>query len=86
MLSGGGVMINSVGIPQMYYFGTEGDSNVMVIDLLGPSLEEIASRYKHRCLSQATVLMIGNKAVIGKTDRKIRVCALQKCDSQRHQT
>jgi hypothetical protein len=76
MLIGGGVMINSVGIPQMYYFGTEGDTNVMVIDLLGPSLEEIAARHKNHCLSQATVLMIGIKAVQIYADRTTRIRAL----------
>ncbi|KAH8620960.1 hypothetical protein ERJ75_000007600 [Trypanosoma vivax] len=32
-----------VGIPNVLYHGVEGEFNVMVIDLLGPSLEELFS-------------------------------------------
>lgn len=31
----------SVGIPQIYHFGQEGLHNILVIDLLGPSLEDL---------------------------------------------
>lgn len=30
-----------VGVPQVYYFGQEGLHNILVIDLLGPSLEDL---------------------------------------------
>jgi casein kinase 1 len=30
-----------VGIPKAYYFGQEGLHNILVIDLLGPSLEDL---------------------------------------------
>jgi len=29
------------GIPQVYYFGQEGLHNILVIDLLGPSMEDL---------------------------------------------
>lgn len=31
------------GIPKLFYFGTEGDYNVLVIELLGPNLEDLLS-------------------------------------------
>ena len=32
---------NTAGIPQIYHFGQEGLHNILVIDLLGPSLEDL---------------------------------------------
>lgn len=33
--------LTTAGIPQIYHFGQEGLHNVLVIDLLGPSLEDL---------------------------------------------
>lgn len=33
--------VREVGIPQIYHFGQEGLHNILVIDLLGPSLEDL---------------------------------------------
>ncbi|KAI8876386.1 binary complex of casein kinase-1 with Cki7 [Backusella circina FSU 941] len=35
------IMAGTVGVPKAYYFGQEGLHNVLVIDLLGPSLEDM---------------------------------------------
>ena len=37
-----------VGIPNVHWFGVEGDYNVMVIDLLGPSLEDLFNYSKRK--------------------------------------
>jgi hypothetical protein len=33
--------IFTAGVPQVYYFGQEGLHNILVIDLLGPNLEDL---------------------------------------------
>lgn len=49
--------ISSVGLPRMYYFGKEGDYNVMVMDMLGPCLEDLFE-YCRRKFTLKTVLML----------------------------
>ncbi|PPD91666.1 hypothetical protein GOBAR_DD11421 [Gossypium barbadense] len=48
------------GIPHLKWFGIEADYNVMVIDLLGPSLEDLFN-YCNRKLSLKTLLMLAIK-------------------------
>ena len=45
------VGISLVGIPKLKWSGTEGDYNVMVMDLLGPNLEDLFNFCKRQfCL------------------------------------
>lgn len=41
----------------MHFFGTEGDFNILVMDLLGPSLEDLFE-YCRRKFTLKTVLLI----------------------------
>jgi serine/threonine protein kinase len=50
------------GIPSVKWFGSEGDYNVLVIDLLGPSLEDLFN-YCNKKLTLKSVLMLGDQMI-----------------------
>jgi casein kinase 1 len=50
------------GIPNVYYFGQEGLHNILVIDLLGPSLEDLFDHCGRR-FTIKTVVMVAKQMV-----------------------
>jgi casein kinase I homolog HRR25 len=52
-------LLGEVGYPKFVWYGKEGDYYIMVIELLGPSLEDLYA-YCGRKLSLKTVLLIGD--------------------------
>lgn len=52
----------SAGIPNVYYFGQEGLHNILVIDLLGPSLEDLFDHCGRR-FSLKTVIQVAKQMV-----------------------
>ncbi|XP_027339559.1 casein kinase 1-like protein 1 isoform X2 [Abrus precatorius] len=56
------VLQGGTGIPNVRWFGVEGDYNVLVMDLLGPSLEDLFN-FCSRKLSLKTVLMLADQMI-----------------------
>merc|ERR1711871_1214392 len=56
------ILSGGVGIPNLHWYGVEGDYNVMVIDLLGPSLEDLFSFCGRKFLLK-TVVMLADQMI-----------------------
>lgn len=55
-------LAGGVGIPFVRWYGREGDFNVLVMDLLGPSMEDLFNYCKRR-FSLKTVLLLADQLV-----------------------
>jgi casein kinase 1 len=62
MQNTGYTRIYKVGVPNVYYFGQEGLHNILCIDLLGPSLEDLFDLC-NRKFSVKTVCMVAKQMV-----------------------
>ncbi|KAI4379980.1 hypothetical protein MLD38_006214 [Melastoma candidum] len=56
------ILQGGTGIPNIRWFGVEGEYNVLVMDLLGPSLEDLFN-FCSRKLSLKTVLMLADQMI-----------------------
>ncbi|KAL3681228.1 hypothetical protein R1sor_024184 [Riccia sorocarpa] len=56
------ILQGGTGIPNIRWFGVEGDYNVLVLDLLGPSLEDLFN-FCSRKFSLKTVLMLADQLI-----------------------
>ncbi|CAG9333167.1 unnamed protein product [Blepharisma stoltei] len=56
------ILQGGIGIPTIYWFGIEGEYNVLVMDLLGPSLEDLFS-FCNRRFSLKTVLILAEQMI-----------------------
>eukprot|EP00930_Biecheleria_cincta_P101082 TRINITY_DN9270_c0_g2_i5.p1 TRINITY_DN9270_c0_g2~~TRINITY_DN9270_c0_g2_i5.p1 ORF type:complete len:321 (+),score=42.78 TRINITY_DN9270_c0_g2_i5:119-1081(+) len=54
------IMAGAVGVPRLHWYGVSGDYNVMVIDLLGPSLEDMF-HFCNRKFSLKTTLILADQ-------------------------
>jgi hypothetical protein len=85
----GYLIVFIVGIPKLYWFGSEGDYNIMAMDFLGSNLEELFKEVGGK-LSMLTTLQVADQVVsfifhnIGIVPQD-RVYAHAQLHSQRHQ-
>ncbi|XP_053435942.1 casein kinase I-like isoform X2 [Nycticebus coucang] len=56
------VLQGGIGIPHIWWYGQDGDHNILVMDLLGPSLEDLFN-FCSRRFTMKTVLMLADQMI-----------------------
>nr|AAT08015.1 putative casein kinase I [Zea mays] len=69
------------GIPHLKWFGVEGQYNVMVIDLLGPSLKGLFN-YCSRKFSLKTVLMLADQMCLSNQEQIVELLEREKLEKK----
>ena len=70
------ILHGGVGVSNVRWYGVEGDYNVMVMDLLGPSLEDLFN-YCGRKFNLKTVLMLADQ-LIARTENLHAKCFIHR--------
>ena len=63
-------MKGGIGVPKVYWFGSKDDFNILIMELLGPSLQDFL-KYCWGRFSLKTVLMLAKQARMIKFTPKI---------------
>ena len=58
------LLAGGVGVPNLRWYGIEGDYNVLVLDLLGPSLEDLFNfcrrKFYENCIDDSRTIIIAD--------------------------
>ena len=55
-------LIGGIGVPSVCWFGTEGNYNAMVLEHLGPSLEDLFNHFNNK-FNLKTILILADQMV-----------------------
>jgi len=58
-----------VGIPKLYWYGQEGDYNIMAMDFLGSNLEELMKEVGGKFSMQTTLQMADQIVILNKSQK-----------------
>ena len=82
-------LAGGIGIPSVYWFGTECDYNVLVLEHLGPSLKDLFNhcncKFNLQTVCMPKIMLVGERCTDRNSDLTNRVYPLSSFRSWRHQ-